>query len=311
MEVHVYIDELLTRLRQSRIGCHIGHIYVGAAAYADDVTLLAPTRQGIVSLLKISNDFSCEYDVKFNPDKSRLLVFNNDMGDCDLKDIVFNDKVNKVSPKEYHLGNSIGCESLYEMIKHCTNNFITKVNITLSQFKHAFSDIKYNLFKTYCMPLYSSQLWDYSHKSIDIFFTTWRKCIRRVWSLPHRTHNVLLNLICSDFSVDTQLHKRFMKFFNHVINSENNCIRICGRLAMHGSRSNVCNSLNYICSKYNLDKYKVTGLNCNVILNKMNMFDVRCRDNKFFQIAGMIRDTVLMRDSKSDPQFSYEELHYN
>ena len=39
----VYIVGLLLRLRDSKIGCWIGNVYVGALAYADDVTLLAPT----------------------------------------------------------------------------------------------------------------------------------------------------------------------------------------------------------------------------------------------------------------------------
>jgi len=39
----IYLDGLLVALNDSKVGCHIGRIYVGALAYADDVTLLAPT----------------------------------------------------------------------------------------------------------------------------------------------------------------------------------------------------------------------------------------------------------------------------
>jgi len=39
----VYLDGLLLALRDSKVGCYNGQVYVGALAYADDVTLLART----------------------------------------------------------------------------------------------------------------------------------------------------------------------------------------------------------------------------------------------------------------------------
>jgi hypothetical protein len=49
----VYIDTLLNQLRDAGIGCHIRGIFLGAYGYADDVMLLAPTRQGLQKMLKI------------------------------------------------------------------------------------------------------------------------------------------------------------------------------------------------------------------------------------------------------------------
>ena len=49
----VYVDSLLGRLEQSGVGCHIGGHFVGALAYADDVTLVAPSRSGICTPIKV------------------------------------------------------------------------------------------------------------------------------------------------------------------------------------------------------------------------------------------------------------------
>ena len=43
----IYLDELLLKLKKSGIGCHIGNIFTGALAYADDVVLLAPTKHAM------------------------------------------------------------------------------------------------------------------------------------------------------------------------------------------------------------------------------------------------------------------------
>ena len=37
-----YIDKLLTRLRESGVGCHIDGVFAGAFGYADDIVLLKP-----------------------------------------------------------------------------------------------------------------------------------------------------------------------------------------------------------------------------------------------------------------------------
>ena len=54
----IYLDELLLKLKKSGIGCHIGNIFTGALAYADDVVLLAPTKHAMSLMLKICSEFT-------------------------------------------------------------------------------------------------------------------------------------------------------------------------------------------------------------------------------------------------------------
>jgi len=66
----VSIDGLLVRLKQSKIGCWIGNTFVGALAYADDITLLAPTQSGMRYMLRICEEYGREFCVSFNAAKS-------------------------------------------------------------------------------------------------------------------------------------------------------------------------------------------------------------------------------------------------
>ena len=72
----LYIDKLLNRLRQSKLGCYVGDIFMGAFAYADDVALLAPTIMSLNKLINVCVSFAREYHVLFNPIKSKLIAFN-------------------------------------------------------------------------------------------------------------------------------------------------------------------------------------------------------------------------------------------
>ena len=49
----VYMDVLLLKLSKACVGCHMGNSFVGSLCYADDVTLIAPSRNAINILLGI------------------------------------------------------------------------------------------------------------------------------------------------------------------------------------------------------------------------------------------------------------------
>ena len=40
----VYYDGMVNRLRQMKLGCHIGNVFLASLFFADDIVLLAPTR---------------------------------------------------------------------------------------------------------------------------------------------------------------------------------------------------------------------------------------------------------------------------
>ena len=71
----IYTDGLLKRLQETGVGCHMGHRFSGALAYADDITLLSPSRSGMAILVKVCEKYAAEYDIIFNSKKSQLLHF--------------------------------------------------------------------------------------------------------------------------------------------------------------------------------------------------------------------------------------------
>ena len=54
---NIYMDCLIDKLKNSGVGCHIGNKFMGAYAYADDLVLLAPTKQGMKILLNLWEQF--------------------------------------------------------------------------------------------------------------------------------------------------------------------------------------------------------------------------------------------------------------
>ena len=64
----IYIDDLLKRLRQPGVGCHVGEKFLGAAGFADDIVLLAPLRGAMELMLATCEEFAAENNLKFSTD---------------------------------------------------------------------------------------------------------------------------------------------------------------------------------------------------------------------------------------------------
>ena len=275
----IYMDELIDRLKLAGIGCYVGKVFAGITGYADDINLLAPTKSSLSRMLGITTQFGIDYEVKFNPDKSKLVIFegNNQVSGS----VMFDGTVIKSSPNPYeiNLGNQLGPNICKEFLLKRIFDFVRRVNVLCAKFKFIPTDARYLLFKSFCMSLYGCQLWDLESRFIELFYVAWRKCIRRVLSIHSMTHCALLPHICCDLPIHAQLINRFRKFQRSVFTSDNILVRYCGNLAKNGSRSSFCNNLNV------LNLYNSSAPN----------YDTREQ-----QVAAVIRDFISMRDRPFD-----------
>ena len=123
------------------------------------------------------------------------------------------------------------------------------VNSILALFGNAYTQVKYRLFKSYCMALYGCVLWVFSSPGFTRFCTTWRKSIRRLFQLSYMTHSKYLPLICQDIPFRLQLFRRFNRFMFNSLNSDNPNVKLCSHQVLHGSMSNVGKNVNTICQE--------------------------------------------------------------
>ena len=70
------MNDLLCQQRDQNIGCHMNSHFVGAVIYADDITLLGPTRNSVMALLDICSNYAHDHDIIFNPSKTTCIIFH-------------------------------------------------------------------------------------------------------------------------------------------------------------------------------------------------------------------------------------------
>lgn len=233
------------------MGCHVGNTFAGTLCYADDIILLAPTKLAMKHLLSVCEDFSHDYELMFNSIKSKTVVFSSKQNH---NMFVLNGKDIEIVQKELHLGNYFGANSFQLQVAKNVKDLYVKFNLLLAQFSNSNVDTKYKLFKSFCMSVYGSQLWNFESNVCNSFYTAWRKCVKRLFRLPQRTHSCLLNFVCEDLPIDTQLHCRFGRFLNSCLESKSDLIRIVCKTALVNPLSNMSMSTNFICHKYKISK---------------------------------------------------------
>ena len=82
----VYLDDLLKELRHLQLGCHIGGYWLGGCGYADDLILMAPSRDVLQRMLQVSEDYALEHNLVFSTDpvpsmsKTKCILFCGRLG---------------------------------------------------------------------------------------------------------------------------------------------------------------------------------------------------------------------------------------
>ena len=114
-------------------------------------------------MLQICEEYAFNYKITFNATKSQLLYFSYlDKDHSDLLGLTMKDgNVIPYVSKCLHLGTTIYTtlyrDNVIDELYKCTNYF-------LSDFSFTESCTVFNLFKRFCMNLYSCQTWRFNNK---------------------------------------------------------------------------------------------------------------------------------------------------
>ena len=217
----VYFDDLLVRLAARKIGCFMGHYFVGALAYADDLVLLAPTPRAMRSMLAVCDTFGVDFNVVFNANKSKCVIIPHHYGKtrsycCSVKP-VFTIGSNIIEFVDHwpHLGHIIS-ENLDDNRDINSRRFsmIGQINSVLCYFSSIDPLNRYYLLQAYCTSYYGCELWNLWHKSLNQFASSWRRGVRKSWRLPFTTHSNLLPALCGTCCIEDELCCRVLNFIS-------------------------------------------------------------------------------------------------
>ena len=234
----IYIDELLVRINESGLGCHIGHLSFAGLGYADDVTAMAPSVSAMQSILHICEEFALEYNVLWNCKKTICMRIGSG-GVPPQRQLTLNGTVLNWASKVKHLGNMVNhdLKDNVDMV-YKRGVFIGQVNKLNVKFGTVHSTLRGKLFQNFCCSWHGCQTWDLDGRSAQCMQTEWNKAVRKIMRLPYDTHRNLLPLVLNSKPFSEQHRSRVQKFLGSFQKSENKHVKFLGmraRICTYGS----------------------------------------------------------------------------
>ena len=239
----LYIDKLLSDLKSSGLGCHIGNYFYGASAYADDIILLSPTRAGLQDMFNMCFDYFNDHDITIstNPDpkksKTKCIYFPYGKQDHTPTPILMGDKELPWVDSWPHLGNNInrndfvypgkGC--FYQDLLDKRGSFIGKFHSLHQEFGFTDPEVMMKIVHIYATSFYGSSLWNYSSKEADKLFTSWNILVRQVFGVPNTTHRYLIESMSKSTHLKAVIYKRYLSFLHSVVDSKKDCLSSLGK----------------------------------------------------------------------------------
>ena len=169
---------------------------------------------------------------------------------------------------EKHLGNYISTNISDRNIIANVCDLYQRSNLLISDFRVCDSQTLDCLHKTYCMHMYGSELWNLNCKYVDEFRVAWRKIKRRIWRLPNRAHNAIVQNL--SYNIDDQLETRMIKFIHMCLNHDNDVCRSISLSKLLCKNSTFSSNYNYLSCKYELSN-KDWYLDTNHLLGKVRL----------------------------------------
>jgi len=307
----VYIDDLLNRLKNSGVGCYIGNIYAGSMAYADDLTLLAPTAEAMRFMLKVCSDYATEFSIMFNPNKTKCMLFRPTGKPVSVYTRFYiNGSLIDYVNEWMHLGNILDVnQSDSACITHRRTRLIGQINDVLCFFSKLDSFTKTKLLYAYCSSFYGSVLWDLQRIEIQRLCSAWRIALRKVWRVPRNTHCNIVAALSYRLPLYDELCNRTINFHYGCLKSKNCVIRNLANYMIcdEGAQSPHGRNIRFICSEFTLSFNAFSNINCHkevTSLFRRNRYDRlydfdTSRFNVLLEML-MIRDGVVELQSFSN-----------
>lgn len=226
---NVYTDDLSHDLNKSGTGCMYNGELINHLMYADDAVLLAPSAFGLQKLLLICEHFATKCDIIFNLRKTVCMCIKpKHLKNMIAPSIFLNGRPLKFDSNQKYLG-VVLCDSQRDDldIAQQLRGTYARGNMILKNFSNCTTNVKCQLFKSYCSSFYCCQLWhSYTKESLRKLKVAYNRVFRLLLKLDHRVSisHALVSHGVDHF--DVILRNSITGFSNRLSKSANGIINI-------------------------------------------------------------------------------------
>jgi hypothetical protein len=252
---NAYIDELFNILKKSGFGCEINNLYYGLIGFADDCSLLAPSREALQRILTICESYFTAHGINISvsdiiaKSKTKCIYFNIDFIPSNV--ILYDKPLPWVDSHE-HLGHLIHKDATMSHDTFCKRGqFISKVHALRQELGRQYPEVFMKLVSIYFTSFYGSNLWDLYGEATRKLYVTWNETVKHCFDLPFATHRYILQDIVSLPHVRTCLIRRFIKFYSTLKDCSKLEVRNLFDIQRFDFRSSFGSNCRNLCQEFN------------------------------------------------------------
>ena len=261
----IYLDPLFLELRRSGIGCHLGGIYVGVVGYADDLLLLAPSRDAAQRMLQICEKFTNNNNILFStdpdPTKSKSKCIHV-VGPREQKvkpaPLILGGRELPWVPRAEHLGHTL-CEdgTSSQDCREKRAQFIDSSVKIRESFDFAHPADQITCVEKYCSAAYGSNLWDFTTNEAAMYTNAWRTGHKVAWDVPRGCRSYLVDTVLAPHvdNMRASLLHRQVGFFHGLLRGPSREAAVAALLASRDKRTTIGANLALIADMTNMDPW--------------------------------------------------------
>ena len=222
----VCMIDLIHLLRKSGVGCHLLKQFLACILFADDLTLLSPSRSALQKLIDICRAYCEKFCLSFNTSKSKIMLFGKNVGE--FKPLKLNDDNICLVDEIKYLGTTVvSGKSISFTARPDITSFYRAANSVLNVLSDAHEDVLMSLLYTNCMPIltYACAVKQYSSSDMTNCNTAVNSIIRKIFGFAHRQSVRTLREISGYKSIYTIFANSQSKFLQLAQQHKNSVIR--------------------------------------------------------------------------------------
>ena len=225
----IYIDDLIKELRKSKVGCHVLGVFIACILFADDMTLLAPTRHAMQHLLEICDQYCLKFCLKFNVAKTKSMVFGkfssslDSLAELRLRGI----PIEYVKSYKYLGFHILSANTLEFSSTESLRGFFGSVNSILTLLTRPSENILMQLLYCMCVPklTYGAEIKDLSAADKHKYNVAVNSAVRRIFKFRYWQSIRQLREFYSYDSIEIMFAKAKKRFFHSLSSHRNGLLR--------------------------------------------------------------------------------------
>ena len=191
-----YINDLITSLKKTDMGCHVRDLYVGCKLYADNILLLSGSLNMLQDMLDTCYSISQDLYLSFNSTKSYCIIVGSRKIGTPAELMLHNRPLEWTSKLKYLVIVIISGSPFSVCLDSVRKKYFAAINALNAHCKYVAEPVKLHLYESYCLPilLYGIDCINLSSQQSQEFEVCWNNAYRKIFG--YKLHESVKMLIC-------------------------------------------------------------------------------------------------------------------